>query len=305
MRAGQASNPGQGAFSASNPPHGGIGGWFGDRWDDIKSGARWVADGVKDAAGNVLKWVRGGLAKAAEVVLNPIRSAIGNTLGATGGRFGGLAADVSRSMIDSLLDWIRGHDEGAAPDSGGRSLRGAQPHVNNAAWALADAVGGIRTMQAFNQSMAGGHPKGLAVDFIDSVSKLNRLAEVISGGGHFDDFNYMAWQARLWSPGGGWRPQGRGYGNDPMHRWHLHAEWYDQGGFLKPGMGMYANATGKPEPVLTQQQWRDVSTLAARGGGEGAAVFRLYDTDKVLIGTIRGEADGRISVARRRARIVG
>ena len=170
--------------------------------------------------------------------------------------------------------------------------------MNNAAFALADAVGGIRTMQAFNQSMAGGHPRGLAVDFIDSVSKLNRLADVISGGGHFDNFNYMAWQARLWSPGRGWRPQGRGYGNDPMHRWHLHAEWYDQGGMLKPGMGLYANATGSPEPVLTGQQWRDVSTLAARGAGTSLPeTVVLVDRDGTFISRMHVEADSRISAA--------
>jgi len=267
MLAGQVANPVQRGFSASNPPHGGVGGWFSDRWNDVQNAGRWVADGVRDAAGNVVKWARGGLAKAAEIVLNPIRSLIRSSLGSGEGFLGDLLSGAGTMAIDKVLEWLRDEDEGAAPDAGGRSLRGAQPHVNNAAHALADQVGGIRTMQAFNQSMAGAHPAGKAVDFIDSVAKLNRLADVIAGGGHFDNFNYMAWQGRLWSPGRGWRPQGQGFGNDPMHRWHLHAEWYDQGGMLKPGMGVYANATGGPEPVLTSGQWRDISTLAARGSG--------------------------------------
>lgn len=297
MLAGGGLNPIQRGFSAGNPPHGGVGGWFSDRWDDVKSAGRWVADGVRDAAGNVVKWARGGLAKAAEIVLNPIRSLIRSSLGSGEGFLGDLLAGTGTMAIDKLLSWLRDEDEGAAPDSGGRSLRGAQPHVNNAAHALADAVGGIRTMQAFNQSMAGGHPRGLAVDFIDSVSKLNRLADVISGGGHFDNFNYMAWQARLWSPGRGWRPQGRGYGNDPQHRWHLHAEWYDQGGMLKPGMGMYANATGKPEPVLTAGQWRDISTLAARGAGGGPRRVVLAVGDREFEAYMSEVADGRITSA--------
>ncbi|HLR92894.1 MAG TPA: phage tail tape measure protein, partial [Jiangellaceae bacterium] len=286
MLAGYAPNPMVNQFTPSNPPHGGIGGWFSDRWDDVKSAGRWVADGVRDAAGNVVKWARGGLAKAAEIVLNPIRSLIRSSLGSGEGFLGELLSGAGTLAIDKLLEWLRDEDEGSAPDAGGRSLRGAQPHVNNAAWALADAVGGIRTMQAFNQSMAGGHPAGKAVDFIDSVSKLNRLADLISGGGHFDNFNYMAWQGRLWSPGRGWRPQGRGYGNDPMHRWHLHAEWFDQGGFLKPGMGMYANATGRPEPVLTAGQWRDISTLAARGAAFPEHVT-LVDESGAMLGRMR------------------
>ena len=299
MLAGRSRNPLLGRVSPGNPPHGaGFGAWIGDRWEDIKSGARWVADGVRDAAGNVLHWVRGGLAKAAEVVLTPIRGLIDSTLGATGGRFGSLVGGVANSAIDHLMEWIRGNDEGAAPDAGGRQLRGAQPHVNNAAYALADAVGGIRMMQAFNQSMAGGHPRGLAVDFIDSVAKLNRLADVIVQTGGFDRFNYMAWQGRLWSPGRGWRPQGRGYGNDPFHRWHLHAEWYDNGGLLKPGMGVYANATGRPEPVLTGKQWNDISALAARGTGMPEYLV-VRDIDGDLIGRMRVEADGRIDEHRR------
>lgn len=295
MLAGHVGNPVQGGFSASSPPHGA--GWLSDRWNDVKSAGRWVADGVRDAAGNVVKWARGGLAKAAEVVLNPVSSMISSTLGSSiGGKFGGLLSGTANRSIDWVLDWVRGHDEGAAPDAGGRSLRGAQPHVNNAAYALADAVGGIRTMQAFNQSMAGGHPAGKAVDFIDSIAKLNRLSDVISGGGHFDDFNYMAWQGRLWSPGRGWRAQGRGFGNDPQHQWHLHAEWYDQGGMLKPGMGLYANATGSPEPVLTSAQWRDISTLAARGAGGGMPeTVVLVDRDGSFISRMHVEADRRIS----------
>src|SRR5690625_1960793 len=88
MLAGQMPNPLAGNVSPSNPPHGGVGGWFSDRWDDVKSAGRWVADGVRDAAGNVVKWARGGLAKAAEIVLNPIRSLIRSSLGSGEGFLG-------------------------------------------------------------------------------------------------------------------------------------------------------------------------------------------------------------------------
>ncbi|MFI2258797.1 aggregation-promoting factor C-terminal-like domain-containing protein [Streptomyces tubercidicus] len=42
--------------------------------------------------------------------------------------------------------------------------------------------------------------------------------------------------------------------------------WYDQGGYLQPGMTMVANGTGKPEPVFTAQQW-DVLKANVGGGG--------------------------------------
>src|SRR5699024_10241237 len=145
------------------------------------------------------------------------------------GSVGGLGADTMTNVKDQLVDWVRGHDADvpknvSGPVAKGGTLNGAQPHVASNAQALANMVGGVGTMQAFNQSMAGGHPRGLAVDFIDSIAKLNTLSRMIVHTGGFDRFNYMAWQGRLWSPGRGWRPQGRGFGNDPQHRWHLHAE---------------------------------------------------------------------------------
>lgn len=244
------SNPLTGQWSENDPPHGGVGQWFSDRWSDIKRGASAVGGVIRDAAGNVIEWARGGLAELADIILTPIFNTVSRTVGRWGdmGRLGG---DAITNVKDRMVEWIRGKDEEAnvPQDPGGRSLRGARPYVNAAAFALADMVGGIRTMQAFNQSMAGGHPRGLAVDFIDSVSKLNALANAIIRVGGFDRFNYMAWQGRLWSPGRGWRPQGRGFGNDPFHRWHLHAEWFDKGGLLKKGWNVVYNGTGSDEQV--------------------------------------------------------
>ncbi|TLM87275.1 M23 family metallopeptidase [Pseudarthrobacter sp. NamE5] len=44
---------------------------------------------------------------------------------------------------------------------------------------------------------------------------------------------------------------------------------HDNGGVLNPGLSSIMNATRKPEAILTAQQWSDISTLAARGGGAG------------------------------------
>ncbi|MET7352320.1 M23 family metallopeptidase [Streptomyces mirabilis] len=34
--------------------------------------------------------------------------------------------------------------------------------------------------------------------------------------------------------------------------------WYDQGGYLPPGLNLVANGTGRPEPVFTGTQWQDI-----------------------------------------------
>lgn len=258
----------RGAFNErlrnDEPPHGA------GFWDDVGGVVSGIGRGIGNAASAAVSWARGGLASAANALLDPIRRLIGSTVGRWGA-VGQQAGGVATNAIDDLVKWVRGKDEetggpNTAPTARGK-LRGAQPHVNNSAWALADSVGGIRTMQAFNQSMAGGHPKGLAVDFIDSIGKLNRLSDAIVQTQGYGGFNYMAWQGRLWSPGRGWRPQNTGYGNDPYHQWHVHGEWYDDGGLLKPGMSMVANSTGRPEPVLTGSQWADIHRLAAAPAG--------------------------------------
>ncbi|MFF5537878.1 peptidoglycan DD-metalloendopeptidase family protein [Streptomyces cinerochromogenes] len=41
--------------------------------------------------------------------------------------------------------------------------------------------------------------------------------------------------------------------------------WYDDGGYLPPGLSLVANGTGSPEPVFTGSQWADIR--AAKGGG--------------------------------------
>jgi SLT domain-containing protein len=47
--------------------------------------------------------------------------------------------------------------------------------------------------------------------------------------------------------------------------------WYDEGGWLQPGYTMTANGTGKPEAVLTSDQWDAVRS--GRGGGTQVTVI--------------------------------
>ncbi|CAM5416459.1 transglycosylase SLT domain-containing protein [Streptomyces purpurascens] len=46
--------------------------------------------------------------------------------------------------------------------------------------------------------------------------------------------------------------------------------WYDDGGYLEPGLNLVANGTGKPEPIFTSQQWATLS--AAKGSGQPITV---------------------------------
>lgn len=64
------------------------------------------------------------------------------------------------------------------------------------------------------------------------------------------------------------------YGGIPQaYAFHVAHGWYDQGGMLPPGMSMMANATGKPEPVLTDTQWANIDKLASGGMVGGLATL--------------------------------
>lgn len=62
---------------------------------------------------------------------------------------------------------------------------------------------------------------------------------------------------------------------------------YDSGGQMPPGVNLVANGTRKPERVLTDRQWADISSLASSGGSfEG----NLYLDSGEFFGAVRGEA---------------
>lgn len=88
----------------------------------------------------------------------------------------------------------------------------------------------------------------------------------------------LPWSELYYSPAGNLQMRGgRPYNTYGTPAWadhfdHIHAAMarggilprlYDEGGYLPPGLTLVANNTGKPEPVLTEEQWE---RLAERNG---------------------------------------
>ncbi|MFF3312466.1 peptidoglycan DD-metalloendopeptidase family protein [Streptomyces sp. NPDC002952] len=72
--------------------------------------------------------------------------------------------------------------------------------------------------------------------------------------------------------------------------------WYDEGGYLPPGLNLVANGTGKPEPVFTSGQWDTLR--AAQGGGaptEIHADVRVFVGDREITDIVRTEVQARES----------
>ena len=81
---------------------------------------------------------------------------------------------------------------------------------------------------------------------------------------------------------------------------------YDNGGWLKPGLSMVENRSGRPEPILTASQWDDL--LASRSGGvSGPVVVRIGDREfEGWIGELADERiDNQLDQAARMDRLVG
>ncbi|MFF5858325.1 hypothetical protein ACFY8B_22290 [Streptomyces sp. NPDC012751] len=67
--------------------------------------------------------------------------------------------------------------------------------------------------------------------------------------------------------------------------------WYDDGGYLPPGLSLVANGTGSPEAVFTATQWDDIR--AARGAGRPITIN--VESTTVLDGLeLKGMGDKRI-----------
>ncbi|HEX5525171.1 MAG TPA: transglycosylase SLT domain-containing protein [Pedococcus sp.] len=78
---------------------------------------------------------------------------------------------------------------------------------------------------------------------------------------------------------------------DPAGAWAFWNanHWYDDGGYLPPGLSLAYNGTSHPEPVLTPDQWGAMTS----GGAGGSFTGNLYlDSGEFL-----GKVDGRIEAA--------
>ncbi|PPS86414.1 aggregation-promoting factor C-terminal-like domain-containing protein [Streptomyces sp. MH60] len=65
--------------------------------------------------------------------------------------------------------------------------------------------------------------------------------------------------------------------------------WYDDGGYLQPGLSLVANGTGRPEPVFTGSQWNDIR--AAKSGGTPNVVVhaQTFLGDREITDIVRTE----------------
>ncbi|WP_054953095.1 peptidoglycan DD-metalloendopeptidase family protein [Flaviflexus massiliensis] len=301
-------------------PVGGVWDALGATWSKTWRGAVNV---VKTVGGKAIEFIRGRLADAAELILNPVKGAIRNVLlgkGAIPHIFG----DISLNTIDNLIGWVRGIDEedekqwvtaGATLDPALNAILESKiPMMGGSA----RPVSGGRLTSLFGPRWGGMHA---GVDFAVPTGTPIRAWRpgVVTGAGwntlagrtgigvllaHAGGFgSYYGHLSRAMVNRGQTVQAGQliglsgntGRSTGP----HLHFEisrggpqrpvnplpyLHDDGGWLMPGLSLLLNNTRKPEPVLTHDQWADIRAGRDRGWQEE---MLLVDADGSILANTR------------------
>ncbi len=275
----------------------------------ISSAVSWVGEQV----GKVVDWVRGGLAAAAGLVLDPIVGGISSALGGAG-TFGQVVGDTATSMVDNLKDWIRGKDA----EGGDGQLLSAGAWMRPTAGPVTSRFGPRWGSFHAGIDVAGGGPTYAARDGIVERVGWNAVPGR-TGIGILLNHGPGLWSYYGHNPVGGARVavgdavrKGRhiGYQGSTGNATgdHLHFEVhqggigrainpeqigvFDGGGML--GQGEMALHLGRrPDRVLTEAQWDAIYSLA----GNAAAIpneLVIVDVNNELVGRMRVEADGAV-----------
>lgn len=257
--------------------------------------AKLANGGWLESLGNAVKgvagWVRGGLAKAAEALLTPLKDGIRDRISGTS-EFGKTTRSALDSALAKTLSWIRGKDESTDAGGGfagsydgarGRFFRpSAGPYTSmfgprwGAFHAGVDIAGGGKTFAALNGLVkyvgAGGGLPG----------RTGHGIRLDHGGGFETYYGHNPYNGVQVRPGDRVKAgQHIGYqgatGN--VTGTHLHFETlqngralnpmsylHDSGGWHAPGTMSY-NGLKEPEAILTPSQWETAANAIQNQGG--------------------------------------
>jgi phage-related minor tail protein len=205
--------------------------------------------------GNLLDWVSGVGDNVARLWKNPI-GAIKASIGSSG--WADLLARAPAKLITSSAEFLWSKIKGFfgfANDDAARAVgaAGGTPMGWQQMWSIISAqFPGATLNSSFRPGDPGYHGKGRAVDLGGPMDAINRwIAQV-----------YPNSTQLIYTPGANIL-NGRPFTYDgPTQADHFdHVHWaFDNGGYLPTGVSTVFNGTGRPERILTDQQW---DTLAS------------------------------------------
>lgn len=273
-----------GQIAPHEAPIGGILGRLGNAWNYVSQETavgRAISDGID--------WARGKLADGAELVLEPARDWINDSAEGKG-HMGDLAAGFGNWGIDSILGWIRGHDEPEPGEAWGGEFTANPGGFNRPSDGPITSWAGPRNLphgfSSFHHGVDIGSPHGAPVrTAFDGVVRSagrgpgNLGNTIVVNHGDFETA-YAHLSSMSASPGqevtGGQRIGAVGSSGGPFAP-HLHFERHrpsfynpidpnplfrDEGGLLPPGISTVLNATGGPEYIANQHDFDNLMAMA-------------------------------------------
>lgn len=183
-------------------------------------------------------------------------------------KFLGIPKKLGHHIIDKATEWFKSDANNAAPVGGGDGP------ISYGTGPVADQVRAVA-----NSFGWGGGPQWDALArLIQKESGWNPRAQ----NPRSTAFGLFQFLDSTWAAQGGRKSDNPSYQatlglryikqryRDPIGALNFHNRnnWYDEGGWLPPGLSTVYNGTGRPEPVLTRQQ---LDLLARGAGGDGAS----------------------------------
>lgn len=288
---------------------GGIFGWIGkglnkvsgvgsSAWNTIKKGASWLSDTLEASA-------RAGVKHVVDPLL---RSFPGMDTG-----FGQMIRRIPTKILDAMFGYSKSADKKGAGGIGGPRIQAAlkwaktqagKPYQwagnGNPSWDCSGFMSAIESVirgQKPHRRWATGAFSGRTAPpgWVYHGNSPFKIGITNAGVGH--TAGTIA-KTNVESRGGAGVVVGsraRGYRDKLFGSWYGFAPGkYDSGGFLQPGMNLAFNGTGRPEPVMTTNQWNALTGASVRGS-DGASTPSRFEGDLYLdsgefLGKVRGEA---------------
>jgi hypothetical protein len=254
-----------GAIGGYRPGTGdGLGAW-------LKKTTKSLGRKATDAFGGVANFLKNPVQS-----LKDLANGLLAKMPSAGSEMAQVLAGMPKAVLDTLVNKVKGLFLSGKEGSAG--VEGKSP--------LGGSAGMMRILRAVFPGLAlnSGYRAGaITATGNPSMHGKNRAVDVPPRMDVFDWIlgNYPNSHELIFSPAGGrqlYRGQPHTYSGITRQMHFNHVHWgYDDGGYLQPGYSMVYNGTGRPEPVLTSQQW-DTIRSNVKGGDGGPREVHHWET---------------------------
>lgn len=249
------------------------GGILGSAWGAVKSVAGSVLGGITDAFGWITS-IAGDVAGGVKALFGSVFGDSDRTPG-TGSLTDALKhlpGKVVDAIVGKVTDWLASSAAAAGPIGGGAAPPGMvndwiQQALATLGWPSNYAAG------LYQQIMteSGGNPGAVQHGYTDINTLTGNLARgIMQVIPPTFASNALPGHGNIMNPVdniiAGARYAMARYGPSWFNPGSQHSHGYDDGGWLMPGETLAVNRTGRPEPVLTAEQWDTVRRIAEGGG---------------------------------------